>query len=279
MPKEHMTRADINRRLGFTLVELLVVLAITVLLIAILLPALGRARRHAQEVKCSSNLRVIGQGLVMYTQQYGYYPSCWAAAGTASPNFAIWPTRVRMFLGGDQGVFYCPSQDERCEWRKGEAATGTVAGELHSRYGYEVGEPILLDNRYFSYGYNGWGTYNTGPTDPYKGLGPHVEIISALPLYRELRASRVRMPSEMIAVADSTADKWTDYWISPIPTVQGSPPGAVHRGGANVLFCDGHVQWYAQTELRKPLSFGSAEERLRWQAMERMWNYDHTFSF
>lgn len=60
---------------AFTLIEVLVVVAIIALLIAIMVPSLEKAREHARQVSCLSNLKSLGSGMTMYATQYrGWLP-------------------------------------------------------------------------------------------------------------------------------------------------------------------------------------------------------------
>jgi prepilin-type N-terminal cleavage/methylation domain-containing protein/prepilin-type processing-associated H-X9-DG protein len=71
-----------ERRRGFTLVELLVVVAVIALLIGLLLPALGKARESGREIKCASNIRAVGTAAVMYTASTEVYPLAYVYPST-----------------------------------------------------------------------------------------------------------------------------------------------------------------------------------------------------
>ena len=63
---------------GFTLVELLVVIGIIAVLIAMLMPTLSRAKESTRRIQCMSDLRQLGNAVMMYTQEFkGRFPDAW----------------------------------------------------------------------------------------------------------------------------------------------------------------------------------------------------------
>jgi prepilin-type N-terminal cleavage/methylation domain-containing protein/prepilin-type processing-associated H-X9-DG protein len=104
----------LRRRLGFTLIELLVVIAIIAILAAILFPVFAQAREAARKATCQSNLKQLGNAVLMYVQDYDeVYPP---PTGTGlSGDFWLYPTGGRTWLAAVQPyvknykIVECPS--------------------------------------------------------------------------------------------------------------------------------------------------------------------------
>ncbi|HOM82836.1 MAG TPA: DUF1559 domain-containing protein [Armatimonadota bacterium] len=200
-----------QRKEGFTLIELLVVIAIIAILAAILFPVFARARENARKSTCQSNLKQIGNGLLMYMQDYDE-TTCGELVGD------YWWTDVIQPYTKNTKIQICPSN----RWRAGAfrgcgcfASTITyseqgrttkawwsgygLAGEMRTpRTAAEVVDPSGTlwagDARCYFIGNSGWEA-DYGPGD---SKGNH-----------------------------STAD--------------------CHSDGNNFLFADGHVKWLAKS--------------------------------
>jgi prepilin-type N-terminal cleavage/methylation domain-containing protein/prepilin-type processing-associated H-X9-DG protein len=303
MRKEMVMKKGGGVKAGFTLVELLVVIAIIAILIAILLPVVVRAKQQAMQMQCASNLRQLGGAMTLYTQQFRFFPMMEFQDPDAPPEAGWgigWPPLLRKMLRGKQDLFYCPAQDPKCKWTSDAPGPVVYATEFHTKFGYEIGERILFlgyagfedvkrsSGTFFSYGCNRTGvSWRNGiPPLPYPrgfsmGMGwffwyPDDTTTGWQRGYHPQKDTDVHSPSEFIVMGDTTADGWMDFYVrpaerppGPLPPIN-SAPARIHRGGANILFADGHVKWYPRKELlviTPPIPQESNKHR--------MWNYDN----
>ena len=207
--KESEMRTKRPVRDGFTLIELLVVIAIIAILAAILFPVFAKAREKARQASCSSNLKQIATGLLMYTQDYDEtFPMLYYASGG---NYYYW------YGASIGGVLRAEGGLLQPYMRNGQILDCPSA----------AGIPTNAASGWFpAYGFNNLIT--TGSVKNMAEIAAPAETVLMADAGNIQLASGVPTVYRIVSVREPTYN-----W----PTFHGR-----HLGFGNVSWCDGHVK-------------------------------------
>jgi prepilin-type N-terminal cleavage/methylation domain-containing protein/prepilin-type processing-associated H-X9-DG protein len=235
------TRRKIYRQ-GFTLIEILVVVAIITLLAAILFPAFSRARENARRSSCASNMKQLALGVLQYVSDNDGRSLVARAAtysdGTANYNQSrdIWPA-IKPYIKNDQ-LFFCPSAPKY-------RPTGSPVPIFWAyHYGFPTNDDCEANHIAIATAVNKTGDGNAAI---YAACAAY-----ALPLMDQFpEPARTCMFTEM---KNATTTNWDrGYGAQVFRAYDGSrligSPGnnsrdaTRHLDGANYAYLDGHVKW------------------------------------
>ncbi|HEY2588382.1 MAG TPA: prepilin-type N-terminal cleavage/methylation domain-containing protein [Tepidisphaeraceae bacterium] len=265
-----------QRRKGFTLVELLVVIGIIAVLISILLPALNRAREQASSVKCASNMRQLYLDAMMYvqdnkgtffylsTQQAGltntYYPVAAYMKGVGIMDFTDDPNQTSGSVSYNQSGALLPylangSNNAAARQAIFNCPTDAADGDVRT-----VNKAGQVGPRNFSYSFNGclnWDPENGGSyMNPYVHHTPNP--------WPAIKFTKIVAPADKILIFE---ELWPNDESCQLvnPMTNGKPtklnanenPGNRHNGFANQCFADGHVAAITPSEVYAHMNFTS----------------------
>ena len=229
-------RKDHPQRRAFTLIELLVVISILVLLMALLLPALSRARKQGKAVVCQGNLRQWG---VIYSMYLGDNEDCFPA------DFKSEAMQRYFDFSGNLGLIVCPMARARRheEWSRG---AGGYRGQGGTFMAWDWGSEI-----FGSYGGNGFLPY-LDATDP-----AYDDRMSVYWMRLPLAAAQVPVLFDCMnrrAVPESRDAPPEAPDVAPLVGADGMELLCMdrHGGGINMLFAD----WSApKVGVKEPWTF------------------------
>lgn len=259
------------KRRAFTLVELLVVIGVIAILLAILLPAITRAKAQARQLKCLNNIRQIGLASLMYTAEFkGWYlPSHWGWSQATGG----WPPTTPPAI---------PPSGPRKYWFQVftlmQLLNAPNPNTAHYPFAMICPEATLAlsqgNGKTGYYLHNSYGINNTQL--------PGMSLKIAPDYWNAWKTPQVRVPADKIYFVDATSEgvsvgssatnsslRYFDPYYGGErhePPDKGSAVAYRHFDGANVLYYDGHAAWRRESELRYLSTDPATKPNLRqWQ--------------
>jgi prepilin-type N-terminal cleavage/methylation domain-containing protein/prepilin-type processing-associated H-X9-DG protein len=253
-PRRAVATPSVAGRAGFTLTELLVVLGIIVVLLALLLPTVSKAREAANRAKCSSNIHQIIAAATNRATNSGdgiFFPA--PHGGTDGLAYLI-PGYMTDWKVGQcpstdnyiRGDVYLPTATALATYGSDRVLQditvcapdrGPAAGQSYEVFGWLVGNEIFPDGTCFNTDSQPINfLLHLHPGD--FGYDPAND--TAYTYGRPKRLGRLRNAAQTLLVLDSDQDPWNNW-----SAMNNWPEAHNNHGtaGLNIGFADGHVSW------------------------------------
>ena len=204
-------------RINFTLIELLIVIAIIAILAGMLLPALARARQKAFLVNCVGNLKQQGQMISFYINDNSEMIVPSKTAGLGGSSSSSWQANYAWLLG-------------------------KLYAEINTQKHTIFGCPALRDDQFtnplwwYQKGYSLNTNMGVDEDEERFGLAKVIDGSNGIPHSVPRKIGEVPSPSSVIAVTEIDPNGWFYYNNGNVRNVV-----RTHEGPGNVLFLDGHA--------------------------------------